>query len=117
MAFELVLPNGTVATVTEENHDLWFALRVTGRGISYWDPFAKIHCRVVGITSLVAQGSLTFGGLNYPQGIVTKFTVKSHVQGQVWVSTLDELRKATLPMIFIWDRVVLLYMDQTSWKQ
>ena len=98
MAFDLVLPNGTVATVTEEDHDLWFALRVTGRGISYWDPFAKIHCRVVGITSLVAQGSLTFGGLNYPQGIVTKFTVKSHVQCQVWVS---QLRKVTLSTIFI----------------
>ena len=33
---------------------------------------------------------------------MTKFTVKSHLQGQVWVSTLDKLRKATLPMIFIW---------------
>ncbi|KAI9449877.1 hypothetical protein BJY52DRAFT_1102922, partial [Lactarius psammicola] len=44
VAYELVLPNGTVTTVTSDNHDLWFALR----------------------------------------GIVTKFTVKSHPQGQVW---------------------------------
>jgi hypothetical protein len=26
--FELVLPNGTVKTVTEKDEDLWFALRV-----------------------------------------------------------------------------------------
>lgn len=26
-AFELVLPNGTVTTVTDEDEDLWFALR------------------------------------------------------------------------------------------
>ena len=26
-AFELVLPNGTVTTVTSDNDDLWFALR------------------------------------------------------------------------------------------
>ncbi|KAI9454043.1 FAD-binding domain-containing protein [Lactarius psammicola] len=50
VAFELVLPNGTVTTVTAEDHDLWFALRG--------------------------------GGNNF--GIVTKFTVKSHPQGQVW---------------------------------
>ncbi|KAH8978084.1 FAD-binding domain-containing protein [Lactarius hatsudake] len=30
VAFELVLPNGTVTTVTEANHDLWFALRGGG---------------------------------------------------------------------------------------
>jgi hypothetical protein len=34
VAFELVLPNGTVATITAEDHDLWFGLRVTTR-ISY----------------------------------------------------------------------------------
>jgi hypothetical protein len=28
-AYELVLPNGTVTTVTESNEDLWFALRVS----------------------------------------------------------------------------------------
>ncbi|KAH9024017.1 FAD-binding domain-containing protein [Lactarius deliciosus] len=50
VAFELVLPNGTVTTVTAEDHDLWFALRG--------------------------------GGNNF--GIVTKFTIKSYPQGQVW---------------------------------
>ncbi|KAH9023865.1 FAD dependent oxidoreductase [Lactarius hengduanensis] len=30
VAFELVQPNGTVTTVTEANHDLWFALRGGG---------------------------------------------------------------------------------------
>jgi len=28
LAFELVLPNGTVKKVTPSNHDLWFAVRV-----------------------------------------------------------------------------------------
>ncbi|KAI9449065.1 FAD dependent oxidoreductase [Lactarius psammicola] len=54
VAYELVLPNGTVTTVTSDNHDLWFALRG--------------------------------GGNNF--GIVTKFTVKSHPQGQVWGGTI-----------------------------
>ncbi|KAI9449066.1 FAD-binding domain-containing protein [Lactarius psammicola] len=54
VAFELVLPNGTVTTVTAEDHDLWFGLRG--------------------------------GGNNF--GIVTKFTVKSHPQGQVWGGTI-----------------------------
>jgi hypothetical protein len=35
VAFELVLPNGTVTTITAEDHDLWFALRVSTHGISY----------------------------------------------------------------------------------
>lgn len=30
VAYELVLPNGTVTTVTAANEDLWFALRVSG---------------------------------------------------------------------------------------
>ncbi|KAI9449068.1 FAD dependent oxidoreductase [Lactarius psammicola] len=50
VAYELVLPNGTVTTITANDHDLWFALRG--------------------------------GGNNF--GIVTKFTVKSYPQGQVW---------------------------------
>ncbi|KAH9054222.1 FAD-binding domain-containing protein [Lactarius vividus] len=54
VAFELVLPNGTVTTVTADDHDLWFALRG--------------------------------GGNNF--GIVTKFTVKSYPQGQVWGGTI-----------------------------
>ncbi|KAI9437957.1 hypothetical protein H4582DRAFT_1951667 [Lactarius indigo] len=54
VAFELVLPNGTVTTVTAEDHDLWFALRG--------------------------------GGNNF--GIVTKFTLQSYSQGQVWGGTI-----------------------------
>lgn len=49
-AFELVLPNGTVATVTSEDEDLFFALK---------------------------------GGFNN-YGIVTKFTLKTFPQTQVW---------------------------------
>ncbi|KAI0260030.1 FAD-binding domain-containing protein [Gloeopeniophorella convolvens] len=54
VAIEVVLPNGTLTTVTSEDEDLWFALR---------------------------------GGMNN-FGIVTKFTLKSFPQGQVWAGTL-----------------------------
>jgi hypothetical protein len=53
-AFELVLPNGHVITVTEKDEDLWFALR---------------------------------GGLNN-YGIVTKYTLKTHKQADVWGALL-----------------------------
>ncbi|KAI0058465.1 FAD-binding domain-containing protein [Artomyces pyxidatus] len=53
-AYELVLPNGTVTTVTQANEDLWFALR----------------------------GSLN----NF--GIVTKFTLKTHPQTEVWAGVV-----------------------------
>ena len=41
VAFELVLPNGTVTTVTEDDHDLWFSLRVSGDDNSHWSPWLK----------------------------------------------------------------------------
>ncbi|KAI0048657.1 FAD-binding domain-containing protein [Auriscalpium vulgare] len=50
VAFELVLPNGSVRTITDADKDLWFGLRG--------------------------------GGNNF--GIVTKFTLKSHPQTDVW---------------------------------
>ncbi|KAI0043439.1 FAD-binding domain-containing protein [Auriscalpium vulgare] len=50
VSFELVLPSGTVTTVTSADADLWFALRG--------------------------------GGNNF--GIVTKFTLKSYPQTDVW---------------------------------
>jgi len=53
-AFELVLPNGHVKKVTEEDEDLWFALR---------------------------------GGLNN-FGIVTKFTLKTYEQTDIWTAIL-----------------------------
>lgn len=40
-AFELVLPNGTVTTVTEEDEDLWFALR--GGGNNFVRCFESIY--------------------------------------------------------------------------
>jgi len=49
-SYELVLPNGTIQTVTSQNEDLWFALR---------------------------------GGFNN-FGIVTKFVLQAHPQGDVW---------------------------------
>ena len=33
--YELVLPNGTVTTVTSNDHDLWFALRVSSSRAQY----------------------------------------------------------------------------------
>ena len=35
VAFELVLPNGTVTMITADDHDLWFSLRVSGDDISH----------------------------------------------------------------------------------
>ena len=35
-AYELVLPNGTVTTVTEKDNDLWFALRGGGNNFVRW---------------------------------------------------------------------------------
>jgi hypothetical protein len=55
VAYELVLPNGTVTTVTADDHDLWFALRVSVIDSSHCS-LAEISCRAVGITSCVAQG-------------------------------------------------------------
>ncbi|KAI0266243.1 FAD dependent oxidoreductase [Gloeopeniophorella convolvens] len=49
-AYQLVLPNGIITTVTKGDEDLWFAIR---------------------------------GGLNN-FGIVTRFTLVSHPQGEVW---------------------------------
>jgi len=57
VAYELVLPNGTVTTVTADDHDLWFALRVSRGGIPHWVSLAELICRVVGITLWVTQGS------------------------------------------------------------
>ena len=42
VAYELVLPNGTVTTVTEDDHDLWFSLRVRGDDISHWFTWMKV---------------------------------------------------------------------------
>jgi hypothetical protein len=35
VAYELVLPNGTATTVTVNDDDLWFALRVRGNNSSH----------------------------------------------------------------------------------
>jgi hypothetical protein len=35
VAYELVLPNGTATTVTVNDDDLWFALRVSGNTSSH----------------------------------------------------------------------------------
>ncbi|KAI0263018.1 FAD-binding domain-containing protein [Gloeopeniophorella convolvens] len=50
LEYELVLPDGTIKTVTQEDEDLWFGLR----------------------------------GGNNNFGIVTRFTFKTHPQGDIW---------------------------------
>jgi len=55
--FELVLPDGTVTTVTEDDHDLWFALRVRGGNILISISLAKSGFRVAGTISWVIRGS------------------------------------------------------------
>ncbi|KAI0301459.1 FAD dependent oxidoreductase [Russula brevipes] len=65
--YELVLPNGTVKVVREQDEDLWFGLK---------------------------------GGLNN-YGIVTKFTLKSYPQSDVWGALLsftgDQVDPAQVP--------------------
>ncbi|KAI0317695.1 FAD-binding domain-containing protein [Amylostereum chailletii] len=56
-AYELVLPNGTVTSITNSSGDLWFALR---------------------------GGSNNFASTPFKDGIVTKFTFLSHPQTDVW---------------------------------
>lgn len=55
VAYEIVLPNGTASTVTVDDEDLWFALRVSGNDSSHRF-LLDLPCRAVGIASWVARG-------------------------------------------------------------
>ncbi|KAH8982075.1 FAD-binding domain-containing protein [Lactarius akahatsu] len=59
VAFELVLPNGTVATVTEANHDLWFALRGGGNNFGIVTKFTF---------KSFPQGNVWGGAIQYTPG-------------------------------------------------
>ena len=61
VAFELVLPNGTVTTVTEDEHDLWFSLRVSVNDSSHWSPWLKF-LQGGGNNFVGFSGSLELGG-------------------------------------------------------
>ena len=61
VAYELVLPNGTVTAVTEDDHDLWFSLRVRRKDISHWFSWLK-HFQGGGNNFVGFSGSLVLGG-------------------------------------------------------
>ncbi|TFY59437.1 hypothetical protein EVG20_g7794 [Dentipellis fragilis] len=69
-AFELVLPNGTVTSVTTDDGDLWFGLRVC--------KIRALTCIISDIRILDSQGGFN----NF--GIVTKFTMKAFPQTDIW---------------------------------
>jgi len=73
VAFELVLPNGQVATISgDSDPDLFFALRGGGNN------FVGLHS--------IAHGGI-FRRYISLQGIVTNFIYKTYPQTLVWVST------------------------------
>ncbi|TFY62863.1 hypothetical protein EVJ58_g3592 [Rhodofomes roseus] len=83
-AFELVLPNGTITTVTESNPDLFWALKAS---VSCFSPF-----HILVLTTPVREDSTT------SYGIVTQFILEAYPQGQVWggaIITLGELDAVT----------------------
>ncbi|KAN0133066.1 FAD-binding domain containing protein [Lactarius tabidus] len=56
VAYELVLPNGTITTVTESNEDLWFALRGGGNNFGIVTKFTY---------QTIPQGQVWGGSLNF----------------------------------------------------
>jgi hypothetical protein len=85
-----VLPNGTIQTVTSQNEDLWFALRVSDTITLMRSVLHAELIRREALTTLYAGSHpdflfiLQFGSPSY-QGIVTKFVLQAHPQGDVWV--------------------------------
>jgi FAD/FMN-containing dehydrogenase len=90
VSFELVLPDGTVRTVTAQDEDLWFGLRVC-LVILLSKLYAEFGLRVASTTlsvdlhDMVASPSLAHTPPP-PQGIVTNFVLNAHPQGEVWVA-------------------------------
>ncbi|QRV98414.1 FAD-binding domain protein [Ceratobasidium sp. AG-Ba] len=88
-AFEVVLPNGTIAVATETtNSDLFFGLKVSPR------------------LELVSTVTLAFQGGFNNFGIVTKFTLLAFPQGKVWgglrtftVNQIDKINNATVDFV------------------
>lgn len=71
LGFNLVLPNGTVACVTQSTHpDLFFGLK--GGFNNFVSPFSDRHS----------------DQLTAFQGVVTDFTLKAYPQTEVWVRTV-----------------------------
>lgn len=90
-AYELVLPNGTITTVTSNEEDLFFALKVRCplcRNYSF-----KLTPRTGWIQQFCEHGPRSqsicyqfyvLANPSYSKGIVTEFTLQTFPQGQVW---------------------------------
>ena len=89
-AFELVLPDGSVKTVTEKDEDLWFALKVRLSSMRSMDSDLT-EMSSTGRTEQLCEldhESLVLCLTTSHQGIVTKFTFEVHEQTNVWVCHL-----------------------------
>jgi FAD/FMN-containing dehydrogenase len=89
VSFELVLPDGTIRTVTAQDEDLWFGLRVCHIVIPFLSKLrAKFSIRVASTTLYVdSHDTVAYPNLvHIPQGIVTNFVLNAHPQGEVWVT-------------------------------
>ena len=60
VAYELVLPNGTVTTITADDRDLWFSLRVSGMFllVPLVDFFAGLWEQLCGLLRVTRIGRL-----------------------------------------------------------
>lgn len=105
-SFELVLPNGTLTTVTStSNADLFFGLRVRVTYQLYSHAASSLSNKFIG---WVQQFCELNGNGTHPrsrlmkivQGIVTKFVLKTHPQTQVWVSCHNFDRRCFLYSLF-----------------
>ena len=89
--FELVLPSGEVKVVTEKDEDLWFALKVCLKVDDEDGTMSSRRLRASGriqqlreFTTLIIKAT-QLTKILCRKGIVTKFTMKSHLQTDVWV--------------------------------
>lgn len=92
MAYELVKPTGEVANVTANSDpDLFFALKVCRIwGIRVTGPNRFYSLIQGGLNNFVSSQLwlglfISYEVLILPQGIVTRFTLRTFPQGQVWV--------------------------------
>lgn len=88
VGFELVLPNGTVTNVTADapDPDLFFSLKVSSCKMIRVVRIITVSIRADITTLSVWRCDLKSSTrLKVVQGIVTKITLKTYPQGQVWV--------------------------------
>lgn len=100
-AYELVMPNGTVKTVTKEDDDLFFGLRVSFIYFTCSNYHLMTTCTVRedSIILFVAFSAVVQSHSFHTQGIVTKFTLRTFPQTQVWVSVHYEKKTVSVYLI------------------